>query len=259
VVFPVLHGTFGEDGTVQGLLELADLPYVGPGVLASAAAMDKEVAKRLLRAEGIPVVEWVTVDRAGIDGVQPPFGYPVFVKPANLGSSVGISKARTPEELADALRFAAQYDRKVIIERAIVGQELECSVMGNEDPVAATPCEILPSREFYDYEDKYLLDKAETLLPANVSEAQASELRRVAVAAYQALGCEGMARVDFLLESATGRLYVNEINTIPGFTSISMFPKMWEHAGVPYAQLLDRLIAYALRRHEQKQATRFAR
>ncbi len=259
VVFPILHGTFGEDGTVQGLLELADLPYVGPGVLASAAAMDKEVAKRLLRAEGIPVVEWVTVDRAGIDGVQPPFGYPVFVKPANLGSSVGISKARTPEELADALRFAAQYDRKVIIERAIVGQELECSVMGNEDPVAATPCEILPSREFYDYEDKYLLDKAETLLPANVSEAQASELRRVAVAAYQALGCEGMARVDFLLESATGRLYVNEINTIPGFTSISMFPKMWEHAGVPYAQLLDRLIAYALRRHEQKQATRFAR
>jgi D-alanine-D-alanine ligase len=183
----------------------------------------------------------------------------MFVKPANLGSSVGISKAHNAEELESAIFLAAQYDRKVIVERGIVGRELECSVLGNEAPEASVPCEILPSREFYDYEDKYLLDKAETKVPADLSPEQTDELRRLAVACYRAVECEGMARVDFLLESATGKLYINEINTIPGFTSISMYPKMWEHSGVSFSTLLDRLIQLALDRHKRKRATRFTR
>jgi D-alanine-D-alanine ligase len=261
VVFPVLHGTFGEDGTIQGLLELADLPYVGPGVLASAVAMDKDVLKRLLSERGIPVVDFITVMRGHyqVSQLVSRFPYPVFVKPANLGSSVGISKVKRPEDLAAALELAAQFDRKILIERGIAGREFECAVLGNHDPVAAVPCEVVPSREFYDYEDKYLLDAARTLLPAPLDAAQTAEIQRLAVAAYQAAGCEGMSRVDFLLEAATGRLYVNEINTIPGFTSISMYPKMWEAAGVPFGQLLDRLIELALDRQSQRRATRFAR
>jgi D-alanine-D-alanine ligase len=179
--------------------------------------------------------------------------YPVFVKPANLGSSVGISKARDRAQLEAALRFAAQYDRKVIVERAIAGREFECSVLGNEEPKASLPCEILPSREFYDYEDKYLLDRAETRVPADLPAAQVEEIRKLAVACYTTVQCEGMARVDFLLEASTGRLYINEINTIPGFTSISMYPKMWEASGLPYPELLDRLITLALERHAEKQ------
>lgn len=261
VVFPVLHGTFGEDGTMQGLLELADLAYVGPGVMASAVAMDKDVLKRLLSERGIPVVEWATLwrgryDVSVLDGLFP---YPVFVKPANLGSSVGISKVSSAAELEAALQLAAEFDRKILMERGIVGREFECSVMGNEDPIAAIPCEVLPSRGFYDYEDKYLLDTAKVLLPAPLEPAQTEEIRRLAVEAYRAAGCEGMSRVDFLMESATGRLYVNEINTIPGFTSISMYPKMWEAAGVPFGTLLDRLIGFALDRQRAKHATRFAR
>ncbi|MGH9628811.1 MAG: D-alanine--D-alanine ligase family protein [Bryobacteraceae bacterium] len=257
VVFPVLHGTFGEDGTVQGLLELAGLPYVGPGVLASAAAMDKEVAKRLCREAGLAVVDYVIAH--GDDCAQIPFAYPVFVKPANLGSSVGITKARDCEELRAALHTASQYDRKVLIERAIVGQEIECSVLGNRDPIAATPCEILPSREFYDYEDKYILDKTEFRIPPDLSAEKIEEVRRIAVAAYQALECEGMARVDFLIEKSTGAIYINEVNTIPGFTSISMYPKMWEHSGLPYPKLLDRLIELAIERHAAKQALKYTR
>jgi D-alanine-D-alanine ligase len=259
VVFPVLHGTFGEDGTVQGLLEMADLPYVGPGVLASAASMDKEAAKRLLLQSGVPVVEYITVGSPE-EASRNPFGYPVFVKPANLGSSVGISKAKSEEQLREAIAVARQYDTKVIVERAIVGMELECAVLGNlEDVQASVPCEILPSREFYDYEDKYLLNQSGVNMPAPLADGQIAEVRRVAADAYRALLCEGMSRVDFLIEKATGKLYVNEVNTIPGFTSISMYPKMWEYSGVSYPALLDRLIELALARHARRQSLRFTR
>jgi len=257
VVFPVLHGTFGEEGTVQGLLELADLPYVGAGVLASAVSMDKEITKRLLAERGLPVVEYVTVTRERHNSFKLPF--PLFVKPANLGSSVGISKVKNCAELETAIELAGQFDRKILVERGIAGRELECSVLGSEQPVAAIPCEIIPSREFYDYEDKYLLDAAKLLVPAPLTAEQTAEIQKLAVEAYQAVDCEGMARVDFLLEASTGKLYINEINTIPGFTSISMYPKMWEQAGVPFAELLDRLIDLALERHRTRQATRYKR
>jgi D-alanine-D-alanine ligase len=262
VVFPVLHGTFGEDGTIQGLLELAELPYVGAGVLASSASMDKEVMKRLAKERGLPVVDYMVMsgkDISDVEGIGRRFEFPVFVKPANLGSSVGISKARDCDELKSALKLAAAYDRKVIVERGIIGREFECSVLGNEDPVAAVPCEILPSRDFYDYDDKYLLEKAETVIPANLSPEQTAELQKLAVECYRAVECEGMARVDFLLESATNNLYINEINTIPGFTSISMYPKMWEYSGLPMPQLIDRLIELALERHEAKKRLRYTK
>lgn len=261
VVFPALHGTFGEDGTVQGLLELADLPYVGPGVLASAAAMDKEVTKRLCLQAGLPVVDYAIVRGGAFDitAIEQRLGYPMFVKPANLGSSVGISKAKDHKALIAAIRDAAQYDSKVIVERAIVGQEIECSVLGGELPRASTPCEVLPSRDFYDYEDKYLLDKTEFRLPPDVPAERIEEIRRLAVACFQAIGCEGMSRVDFLIESATGEIFINEINTIPGFTSISMYPKMWAHDGVGYPELLDKLIQLAIERHAEKQKLKFTR
>jgi D-alanine-D-alanine ligase len=259
VAFPILHGTFGEDGTVQGLLELADLPYVGAGVMASSISMDKEMMKRVCRERGLPVVEYMLFTRDQIEDATVPFDFPVFVKPANLGSSVGITKAHNCCELAAALRTAAEYDRKILVERGINGREFECSVLGNDQPVAAIPCEVLPSKEFYDYEDKYLLNKARTELPANLSEEETAELRRLAVECYRAVECEGMGRVDFLLENSTGKLYINEINTIPGFTSISMYPRMWEYAGLAYPKLLDRLIELALERHQAKLATRFNR
>ena len=259
-VFPVLHGTFGEDGTVQGLLELADLPYVGPGVLASSAAMDKEVMKRLCAQSAVPTVEYVVTHRGErVSATGIPFGFPMFVKPANLGSSVGISKVRDQAALDTAISEAAQYDVKVIVERGIEGREFECSVLGNEDPIASAPCEIFPSREFYDYEDKYLLNKAVIELPADLTPEQTDELRRIAIAAYRALGCEGMSRVDFLMERATGKLYMNEVNTIPGFTSISMYPKMWEHSGIGFTALVSRLVDLAIARHERNRATRFTR
>jgi D-alanine-D-alanine ligase len=261
VVFPVLHGTFGEDGTVQGLLELADLPYVGAGVMASSVSMDKEMMKRVCKERMLPIVDYSIAARgqADIDGICAQLPFPMFIKPANLGSSVGISKAHNRAELIAAIAFAEQYDRKVIVERGIVGRELECSVLGNEAPVASLPCEILPSREFYDYDDKYLLDLAKTQLPADLPADKTDELRRLAVECYRAVECEGMGRVDFLLESATWQLYINEINTIPGFTSISMYPKMWEHSGVPFATLIDRLIELALDRHKRKKETKFTR
>lgn len=261
VVFPVLHGTFGEDGTVQGLLELADLAYVGAGVLGSALSMDKDMMKRVCRERGLPVVEHVAVCRHCTDpaAIESRLSYPVFVKPSNLGSSVGISKARSRDELIAAMELAFQYDRKVVVERAIDGRELECSVIGNQEPAASLPCEIFPSREFYDYEDKYLLDRAQFRVPAELDPGQTEEVRSLAVACYRAVECEGMARVDFFLERATGRIYINEINTIPGFTSISMFPRMWEHSGLPYPKLIDRLIELALERHRVKQTIRYAR
>jgi D-alanine-D-alanine ligase len=261
VVFPVLHGTFGEDGTMQGLFELADLPYVGANVLASAVSMDKDLMKRVCRDLGLPVVDYVVLNRdeisAGAVACRLPF--PVFVKPANLGSSVGISKAHDLPELEAALKVAAEFDRKVIVERGIEGREFECGVLGNEDPAASLPCEILPSREFYDYEDKYELNLARTVLPPDLPEAEIAEMRRLAVECFKAVGCEGMGRVDFLREHSTGKLYINEINTIPGFTSISMYPKMWEYTGIPFGELIDRLIELALDRHAQKKATRFTR
>ena len=261
VVFPVLHGTFGEDGTVQGLLELADLPYVGAGVLGSAVSMDKEMMKRVCAERLLPVVDYLTFQRGREDirAISARLPFPVFVKPANLGSSVGISKARNEAELAQAIGLAQQYDRKVIVERGIIGRELECSVLGNDEPLASLPCEILPSREFYDYEDKYLLDLAATRVPADLPPAKTDELRRLAVECYRAVECEGMGRVDFLLEAATDKLYINEINTIPGFTSISMYPKMWAHSGIGLAALIDRLIELALDRQKRKKATKFTR
>ena len=261
VVFPVLHGTFGEDGTVQGLLELAGLPYVGAGVLGSALSMDKEFTKRILRERGLPIVEFIALRRGAcdIDDICSCLPFPMFVKPANLGSSVGISKVKTRAELAAALELAGEFDRKIIVERGIAGREFECAVLGNDAPVAAIPCEILPSREFYDYEEKYISGAANTALPADLTPEQTREIQRLAVACYQAVNCEGMARVDFLLETATGKFFINEPNTIPGFTSISMFPKMWEAAGLPYAQLIDRLIELALERHAERKATRFSK
>jgi D-alanine-D-alanine ligase len=261
VVFPVLHGTFGEDGTMQGLLELAGLAYVGAGVLGSAVSMDKEMTKRVCKERLLPIVEFVTLPRgtANVAEACAALPFPVFVKPANLGSSVGISKAHNARELEAAFALAAEFDRKVIVERGIAGREFECAVLGNEAPAAALPCEILPSREFYDYDDKYNLDLAGIQLPADLPPATTAEMRRLAVACFRAVECEGMARVDFLLENSTGKLYINEINTIPGFTSISMYPKMWEHSGVPFPALLDRLIELALDRHRQRNATRFTR
>lgn len=261
VVFPVLHGTFGEDGTLQGLLEMAGLPYVGAGVFASSASMDKDHFKRFCMARGLPVVDYITVNRstADADAIIAEMGLPVFVKPANLGSSVGIAKAKDHWSLSLAIADAMRYDHKVIVERAITGQEIECAVLGNDAPEASTPCEILPSREFYDYEDKYLLDAARIELPARLSEEKTAEVRRLAVDCFKAVECTGMARVDFFVESGTGAVYINEINTIPGFTSISMYPKMWEHAGLPMPRLIDRLIELAMERHAARQALRYER
>lgn len=261
VVFPVLHGTFGEDGTVQGLFELADLPYVGANVLSSAVSMDKDTMKRLCRERGLPVVDYIVLARDRLDAmdVASRLPFPLFVKPANLGSSVGISKAHDLCELKTALRLAAAWDRKIIVERGIEGREFECGVLGNDDPRASAPSEILPSREFYDYEDKYELNLARTVLPADLPENETAEMQRLAVECFKAVQCEGMGRVDFLRETATGKLYINEINTVPGFTSISMYPKMWEYSGVPYSRLIDRLLELALERHAAKNATRFTR
>jgi D-alanine-D-alanine ligase len=261
VVFPILHGTFGEDGTVQGLLELAGLPFVGAGVLASAVSMDKAVTKKLCLQAGLPVVEHLVLTRGGFDPacLHLPFDFPVFVKPANLGSSVGITKAKNSAELKDALLSATRYDHKVLIERGVTGREFECAVLDGDPPKASVPCEIIPSQEFYTYEDKYLLDQARIDLPARLTGEQTSEMQRLAVACFDAVGCEGMARVDFLMDGTAGQLYINEINTIPGFTSISMYPKMLAYSGIPYAQLLDMLIGLAMKRAEGRHQTQYSR
>ncbi len=262
VVFPVLHGTFGEDGTVQGLLELTDVPYVGCGVLSSAAAMDKDVMKRLFRERGLPTVDHVVVPRRErrehTARLELRFGYPMFVKPANLGSSVGIGKVGNAAELTRALDLAAQHDSKIVVEPAIEGREIECSVLGNDQPEASVPGEVIPGGEFYDYQAKYVNDTSELVIPAVLSAEQTSEVQRLAVAAFEAAQCAGLARVDFFLENASGRILLNELNTMPGFTSISMYPKLWEASGVPYSELVDRLVRLALERHQEKRQTRFS-
>jgi len=265
VVFPVLHGPYGEDGTVQGLLELANVPYVGAGVLASAVGMDKAAMKLVFAAKGLPICEYEVVlkrdwrrdERTIMTTIASNLGFPVFVKPANLGSSVGISKAHHAAELRDSVNFAAEFDRKVIVEAAVPdAREIECAVLGNDEPEASLPGEIIPSREFYDYEAKYLDEGSRTIVPAPLTERQTDEIRTLAVAAFKAIDCAGMARVDFLLAGDSGMLYVNELNTIPGFTTISMYSKMWEASGLPYPRLIDRLIDLALERHAEKQQLR---
>jgi D-alanine-D-alanine ligase len=264
VVFPVLHGPYGEDGTVQGLLDLAGIPYVGAGVTGSALAMDKAIFKDVMRARGLPVVDYLLVMRKEweadpervMDRVEGALGYPVFTKPANLGSSVGVSKCHNREGLAQGLTEAARYDRKLLVEAAVPqAREIEVSVLGNDDPIASVPGEIVPSREFYSYAAKYL-DEGERasrlLIPAPLPPEMAERVRDLAVRAYVAIDCAGMARADFLLSGETGALYVNELNTIPGFTAISMYPKLWEATGIPYPELIDRLIELALERHADR-------
>jgi D-alanine-D-alanine ligase len=278
VIFPVLHGTFGEDGTIQGLLELADIPYVGAGVLGSAAGMDKDIMKSLFIAAGLPIVKHVTILRSAWESdrkstqklIEKKLKYPVFVKPANLGSSVGISKAHDRKELGPAIEEAAKFDRKIVIEQGVGGnkgkaREIECSVLGNDNPAASVPGEIVPGKEFYDYTAKYLDEGSQLIIPAKLSKAQTKTVQELAVKAFQAVDCSGLARVDFLMEpggssgKSGGKIYLNEINTMPGFTSISMYPKLWAASGLGYADLIDRLIQLALERHTDKKKNQYSR
>lgn len=260
VIFPVLHGPLGEDGTVQGLLELAGIPYVGCGVAASAVGMDKALSKAVFAAHGLPQALWLALKRqrwqaepaAALDAIEAHLPYPVFVKPANLGSSVGISKARDRAALRQALDEAARYDRKLVVEQGVDAREIEVSVLGNDEPLASLPGEVRPRREFYDYAAKYITDDSELLIPAPLTAEQTAEVQRLAVAAFLAIDGAGLARVDFLLDRQTGQLFLNEVNTLPGFTSISMYPKLWEASGLAFPQLLDRLIELALERHADK-------
>ena len=266
VVLPILHGPHGEDGTVQGLLELICVPYVGCGVLASAAAMDKVIAKQLFRAVGVPVVPGhlilasnLKIDRnAAMEILEEKFSFPMFVKPVNLGSSVGISKAHNHDELEHALETAAQYDRRILVEPAVANaRELEVAVLGNDDPKVSVVGEIVPDREFYDYESKYSNDStSEPVIPAHLSEVQSEEIRSLAEKAYRVIDGAGLARVDFLMNGETGEFFVNEVNTLPGFTPISMYPKLWESSGISYAELLDQLILLAIERAEVKRVLR---
>jgi D-alanine-D-alanine ligase len=272
VIFPVLHGTFGEDGTIQGLLELADIAYVGAGVLGSSAGMDKDIMKSLFRAAGLPIVKHVTVLRGQFERepkkvqklLENKLKYPVFVKPANLGSSVGISKAHDRKELGPAIAEAAKFDRKIVVEEGVGGKkhkarEIECAVLGNDDPKASVAGEILPCKEFYDYDAKYLVEGSEGVIPAKITKAEMKTVQRLAIAAFQAVDCTGLARVDFLMDPKSRRIFVNEINTMPGFTAISMYPKLWAATGVPYSELIDRLIRLGIERHEDKKRSRYSR
>jgi D-alanine-D-alanine ligase len=265
VVFPVLHGTYGEDGTVQGLLDLAGLPFVGSGVLGSAVGMDKDMQKRLFLQAKLPVGDFLAIPRAEweksrgkvLSAIRKKFRFPVFVKPATLGSSVGMTKAHDAKELAAAMDLAAEFAQKILVEKAIRGREIEVSVLGNEDPKASIPGEIVPHREFYDYAAKYLEEGTRLLIPAKLNRAQVKRFQEFAVRAFRSLECLGMARVDFFLEHRTGKILLNEINTIPGFTSISMYPKLWEASGLSYRNLLDRLIELAMEQHREKQRTKY--
>jgi D-alanine-D-alanine ligase len=273
VVFPVLHGTFGEDGTIQGLFELAGIAYVGSGVLGSAAGMDKDVMKRLFAESKLPIVkhvtllrtEWEKTPRKAVARVEAVLKYPVFVKPANLGSSVGISKAHDRKELGPALTLAAKYDRKLIVEQGVGGKkakarELEVAVLGNDSPKASVVGEIIPGKEFYDYEAKYLSEGSVPVIPAKLSKAETKQIREMAVAAFRACDLSGLARVDFLMEpDGKRRIYLNEVNTMPGFTQISMYPKLWEATGLPYTELLTRLIELAQERHAEKERTSYSK
>ncbi len=266
VIFPVLHGTYGEDGTVQGLLDLAGLPYVGSGVIGSAVGMDKDMAKRLFLQAGLPVGEFLAILRSEwesgreriVRAVAKKFRFPLFVKPATLGSSVGMTKVHKREELPAALDLAAEFAQKILVERNMRGREIEVSVLGNDEPQASVPGEIIPHREFYDYTAKYLEEGTRLEIPAKLTKAQVRRFREYAVRAFRCLECRGMARVDFFLEKPSGRIYLNEINTIPGFTSISMYPKLWEASGISYRELIDRLIQLALAEHREKQRTKYS-
>ena len=264
VIFPVLHGTFGEDGTIQGLFELIGLPYVGAGVLGSSVGMDKGLFKDVMRANGIPVLDSIVLTRSEIEknienaiaACEKISAYPLFTKPANLGSSVGISKVRGRSDLYEGLLEAARFDRRVLVERGLEKpREIEVSVLGNDQPIASVPGEIRPSDDFYTYNAKYVDDRSELIIPANLSETKREEIRNLAVAIYQAIDCAGMARVDFLYSESTGEIFVSEVNTIPGFTSISMYPKLWEAAGISYPELVDRLVSLALERNADQQRT----
>lgn len=272
VIFPVLHGTFGEDGTIQGLLELADIPYVGAGVLGSAAGMDKDIMKSLFIAAGIPIVKHVTILRSAWEKdpkkvqklMESKLTYPVFVKPANLGSSVGISKAHNRKELGPAIEEAAKFDRKIVIEQGVGGKkekarEIECSVLGNDEPAASVPGEIVPGKEFYDYTAKYVDEGSQLIIPAKLTKAETKKVQELAVAAFKAVDCSGLARVDFLLDPKTRKIFLNEINTMPGFTAISMYPKLWAASGLEYADLIDRLIQLGVERHEDKKKNQYSR
>jgi D-alanine-D-alanine ligase len=272
VIFPVLHGTFGEDGTIQGLLELADMAYVGAGVLGSAAGMDKDIMKSLFRAAGLPIVKHVTLLRGEWETdakkvqkfVESKLKYPVFVKPANLGSSVGISKAHDRKDLGPAIEEAAKFDRKIVIEQGVGGRkqkarEIECSVLGNDNPEASLPGEIVPSTEFYDYNAKYLDEGSQLIIPAKLTTGETKAVQRLAIGAFKAVDCSGLARVDFLMEPKSRKIYLNEINTMPGFTAISMYPKLWAASGVSYPDLIGRLIQLGLERHEEKKKNQYSR
>jgi D-alanine-D-alanine ligase len=272
VIFPVLHGTFGEDGTIQGLLELADLAYVGAGVLGSSAGMDKDVMKSLFRAAGLPIVKHVTILRSQFERdpqkaqklVESKLKYPVFVKPANLGSSVGISKAHDRKEIGPAIAEAAKFDRKIVIEEGVGGRknkarEIECAVLGNDEPEASIAGEIIPCKEFYDYDAKYLVEGSEPVIPAKLAKSEMETVQKLAIAAFQAVDCTGLARVDFLMDPKSRKMFVNEINTMPGFTSISMYPKLWAATGVSYPDLIDRLIQLGIARHEDKKRNQYSR
>jgi len=272
VIFPVLHGTFGEDGTIQGLLELADIPYVGAGVLGSAAGMDKDVMKSLFRATGLPIVKHVTFLRSEWESapkkvrklVESKLKYPVFVKPANLGSSVGITKAHGGKELPGCIEEAAKFDRKIVIEEGVGGQkqkarEIECSVLGNDNPEASVPGEIIPGKEFYDYTAKYLDEGSKLVIPAKLTKAETKKIRELAIAAFRAVDCSGLARVDFLMDPKSRKIYLNEINTMPGFTSISMYPKLWAATGLSYPDLIDRLVQLGLERFHEKKKNQYSK
>jgi D-alanine-D-alanine ligase len=277
VIFPVLHGTFGEDGTIQGLFELAAIAYVGSGVLGSATGMDKDVMKRLFAAAELPTpkhvsflrAEWEASARKTIAKIEAALKYPLFVKPANLGSSVGITKAHDRKELGPAIDLAASYDRKIVVERGVGGRrgkarELEVAVLGNDNPESSVVGEVVPGKEFYDYEAKYLSEGSDLIIPAKLTKTQTKQVQQMAIAAFRACDCSGLARVDFLMEPTlnsgkAGRIYLNEINTLPGFTSISMYPKLWAASGVEYPELIDRLISLALERRAEKDRTRYSR
>lgn len=263
VIFPVLHGPYGEDGTIQGLLELANVPYVGAGVLGSVLGMDKAAMKDIFRAHNLPIVAYRVYKRRDLDrnpiaveeDIESELGYPCFVKPANLGSSVGVSKVHDRTELGPALQLAATYDRKIVVEEAVNAREIECSVLGNDEPIASVLGEIIPCNEFYDYEAKYIDDRSELVIPADLPKDLAEQIRDIAIRAFLAVDCAGMARVDFLVERDSLEVYLNELNTIPGFTPISMYPKLWEATGLPYAELIDRLIQLAVERYQEKERT----
>jgi D-alanine-D-alanine ligase len=272
IIFPVLHGTFGEDGTIQGLLELADIAYVGAGVLGSAAGMDKDVMKSLFKAAGLPIVKHVTVLRSDWESaprkvqklVESKLKYPVFVKPANLGSSVGISKARERKELAPAMEEAAKFDRKIVIEEGVGGKkhkarEIECSVLGNDKPAASVAGEIVPGKEFYDYTAKYLDEGSQLIIPAKLSKAESKKIQQLAISAFKAVDCSGLARVDFLMDPKNRKIYLNEINTMPGFTAISMYPKLWAASGLAYPELIESLIRLGQERHEEKKRNQYTK